>query len=106
MYPYGWIKESGTPPLPHWDCILITGNKEGFLPGDEAEIKVIGVYRRADGDHKYVVVESHRPVEDIGELSEDELSELLRLYPNISEGEGWFGKETAKNCMLHDEKAL
>lgn len=22
-YPYGWIKESGTPPLPHWDCILI-----------------------------------------------------------------------------------
>lgn len=22
--PYGWIKESGTPPLPHWDCILMT----------------------------------------------------------------------------------
>ena len=102
--PYGWIKESGTPPLPHWDCILMT-EKEYEL-GDEVEIKIIGVFQRSDFDHKYVVVEASREIEDIMELEETEWEELHRLYPRIREGEGWFGKEVAEYCMKNHEKAL
>ena len=40
--PYGWIKESGTPPQPHWDCILLSDGD--FSIGDEVEIEVIGVF--------------------------------------------------------------
>lgn len=102
--PYGWIKESGTPPLPHWDCILMT-DKE-FELGDEIEIKVIGVFKRSDFDHKYVVAEISREISDISELSEAEKAELGRLYPRIREGEGWFGRDEAVYCMEHHEKAL
>lgn len=102
--PYGWIKESGTPPLPHWDCILMT-NREYEL-GDEVEIKVIGVFRRGDLDHKYIVVETLREIEDFSELTLEEKEELGRLYPRIREGEGWFGKDEAEFCMKNHEKAL
>ena len=102
--PYGWIKESGTPPKPHWDCILMS-DRDAEL-GDEIEIKVIGVFKRSDFDHKYVVAEVSREITDISQLSEAETEELHRLYPRIREGEGWFGREEAMYCMEHHEKAL
>lgn len=102
--PYGWIKESGTPPMPHWDCLLLT-DKEYDL-GDEVEIKVIGVFKRGDLDHKYVVAEVTREIEDISQITAKEKEELAKLYPRIREGEGWFGIEEAKYCMEHHEKAL
>lgn len=104
MKPYGWIKESGTPPFSHWDCILMT-DKELDL-GDEVEIKVIGVFKRLDFDHKYVVVEDSREIDDISELTAAEREELNKLYPRVSEGEGWFGKEMAEYCMKNHAKAL
>ena len=102
--PYGWIRESGTPPAPHWDCILMADGD--YELGAVVEIRVIGLFRRGDGDHKYVAVETQRPVDDLSELSEDELDQLHRLYPRAGEGEGWFGRETAHFCMAHHEKAL
>ena len=45
-------------------------------------------------------------IDDYAELSPDEKTELCRLYPRIGEGEGWFGKEAAYNCMKHYKKAL
>ena len=101
--PYGWIKESGTPPEPHCDCILMT-NKSYEL-GDEAEVKIIGVFRRSDFDHKYIVVETDRDTDDYSELSSEEKEELCRLYPFIGKGEGWFGKEEALKCMNNHKKA-
>ena len=74
--------------------------------GDEVEIKVIGVFKRTDFDHKYVVVESFRDIQDISELMEDEMDELKKLYPRISEGEGRFGKDIAGYCMKNHEKSL
>ena len=85
--PYGWIKESGTPPGTHWDCILMS-ERDAEL-GDELEVKVIGVFKRADFDHKYIVVEVSREIGDFSELSGAEKEELRRLYPRIGEGEGW-----------------
>ena len=102
--PYGWIKESGTPPEPHWDCILMS-DKDVEL-GDELEIKVIGVFKRNDLDHKYIVVEYDREIGDYSQLQDDEKEELARLYPRIREGEGWFGKTEAEYCMKHNGKAL
>jgi len=103
-YPYGWVKESGTPPAPHCDCMLMS-TKEYDL-GDEVEIKLIGMFKRNDGDHKYIVVEESREVNDYEELSEEEKEALHKLYPRVKEGEGWFGKEEAEYCYVHCEKAL
>ena len=80
-------------------------NKDVEL-GDELEIKVIGVFKRADFDHKYIVVEVDRTIDDFSELSEEEKEELSRLYPRVGEGEGWFGKIEAEYCMEHHKKAL
>ena len=102
--PYGWIKESGTPPKPHWDCILLADGE--FSLGDEVEIEVIGVFRRGDGDHKYIAVETARAISDLSQITEDEREELCRLYPCVREGEGWCGREMAMWCMEHHEKAL
>jgi len=102
--PYGWIKESGTPPEPHWDCILMTDRE--YELGDEVEIEVIGVFKRNDRDHKYVVAESSRAIADLADLTESEMEELRKLYPRIREGEGWFGCTEAKWCMENHEKAL
>ena len=102
--PYGWIRESGTPPLPHWDCILMTESEYDL--GDEVEIRIIGVFRRADLDHKYIAVETARKIDDLSDLAPSEKEELQKLYPRISAGEGWFGKETAQECMRNQKKAL
>ena len=102
--PYGWIKESGTPPQEHWDCILMTENE--YELGDEVPIKVIGLFKRKDLDHKYIVVENDRDINDYSELSLDEKEELSRLYPMVGEGEGWFGRSEAEYCMEHHPKAL
>ena len=74
--------------------------------GEEIEINVIGLFKRKDYDHKYVVAETGRRIDDISELTEAERDELRRLYPRIDEGEGWFGKDVAEYCMEHHEKAL
>ena len=73
---------------------------------DEIAIKVIGVFKRSDLDHKYVVVEVTREVDDFWQLRVEEKEELNRLYPRIREGEGWYGKEEAEYCMMHHQKAL
>ena len=101
--PYGWIKESGTPPAPHWDCMLMSDGE--FALGDEIAVRVIGLFKRSDGDHKYVVVECCRPVSDLFELRDEEQEELQRFYPRARHGEGWFGRDEALWCMEHHKKA-
>ncbi len=103
-YPYGWVKESGTPPAPHCDCMLMSAKEYNL--GDEIEIKLIGMFKRNDGDHKYIVVEASREVNDYTELTEEEIEALHKLYPRVREGEGWFGREDAMWCYEHCEKAL
>ena len=103
-YPYSWIRESGTPPGPHCDCMLMS--RRDCELGDEIDIKIIGVFLRADGDHKYVVVERQRAEEDLAELAEEERQALQRLYPRIGDGEGWLGREKALDCYEHGERAL
>lgn len=91
--PYGWIKESGTPPCEHLDVIVMT-DKEYEL-GDEDRIKIIGVFCRNYGDHKLVGVLENRDVDDFCELTETEKDDMHRLYPREDKGEGWFGRVRA-----------
>ena len=95
--PYGWIKETGTPPCDHLDVIVMT-DKEYEL-GDEDRVKIIGVFKRNDGDHKLVGVLENREINDFSELTETEKGDLHRLYPRESVGEGWFGRECAEEIL-------
>ena len=95
--PYGWIKESGTPPGDHLDVIVIT-DKEYEL-GEEDRVKIIGVFKRNDGDHKLVGVLENRDINDFSELTEEEKEDMRRLYPREDAGEGWFGRECAEEIV-------
>lgn len=95
--PYGWIKESGTPPCAHLDVIVMT-DKEYEL-GEEDRVKIIGVFKRNDGDHKLVGVLENRDVNDLSELTEGEKGDLRRFYPREDVGEGWFGREHAEEIV-------
>lgn len=96
-YPYGWLKESGTPPGKHLDVILIAD--ETYALGDTIEVKIIGVFKRADDDHKLVGALIDHPVDDLNGLEASVLSELNRLYVKLNEGEGWYGKDEANQVI-------
>lgn len=96
-WPYGWIRESGTPPCAHLDVIVMTGKK--YRLGDEERVKIIGVFCRNDGDHKLVGVLEDRDTEDFLQLSETEKADLHRLYPREETGEGWFGRACAEKII-------
>lgn len=95
--PYGWIKESGTPPCKHLDVIIMTDRE--YELGDEDEVRIIGVFCRNDGDHKLVGVRKDRDINDFSELSDTEKENMHRLYPKEDAGEGWFGRERADEII-------
>jgi hypothetical protein len=88
-YPYGWIKESGTPPEQHLDIIFLS--EDHYNLGDESAIKIIGCFVRNDGDNKFIGISPERPENDFCELPEYQVTDLQRLYPRVDPGEGWFG---------------
>lgn len=96
-HPYGWIKESGTPPKSHLDVILLSSVK--YKLGDEIAIKIIGCFMRKDGDNKLIGILPERLETDFHELPEHEKSDLNRLYPCVSDGEGWYGVEMASEII-------
>ncbi|MCM1194083.1 MAG: hypothetical protein NC123_19490 [Butyrivibrio sp.] len=95
--PYGWIKESGTPPCAHLDVIVMTDGE--YELGEEVRVRIIGAFKRSDGDNKLVGVPEDRAVNDFAELSETEKEDLHRLYPREAAGEGWFGRECAEEIV-------
>jgi len=96
-YPYGWIRESGTPPQRHLDVILVSD--EAYELGNSLAVMVIGVFKRADGDHKLVAVPLGSELKDFKELSVQQHENLKRLYPSVDVGEGWFGAHDAKTAI-------
>ena len=99
QYPYGWIKESGTPPESHLDVILLSSGKYNL--GDEAAVKIIGCFVRKDGDNKLISILPERSETDFSELPEVEKADLRRLYPRVSEGEGWYGITKANEIIIN-----
>lgn len=93
---YGWLVGYGTPPEHHLDIFLSTDDPERFELGQSVAVRVIGVFVRNDGDHKLVGVEVDRPERRFDNLSEAERQNLMKLYPRIDPGEGWFSVERAE----------
>ncbi len=101
---YGWIGGSGIPPEPHYDVLLLT--EQVALPGEIIEGWVSGVFFRRDGDHKFVAMDEEFRRKtgnaDIQSLKKEESEELLRLYPEVREGEGWFGADVARDYLANN----
>ncbi len=98
-HPYGWLKGTGTPPGEHLDIYLLSYFDCAL--GDELPVKVVGVFKRNDGDHKLIGIDPDRPETDFAQLPQHEKDDLARLYPRASEGEGWFGREAAGGVIAH-----
>jgi len=95
---YGWIDGYGFPPNKHLDIMIIT--ESNYNLGESIEVKVIGVFIRNDEDHKIIGIESDRIEENWIELPIEEKEMIMNIYPNIREGEGWHGKEKAKEVII------
>jgi len=99
---YGWIGGSGVPPEPHHDVLLFTTHFPAV--GEVLLGYICGVFLRQDNDHKFVAVDneirSTMSTPDLSSLDKAFYEELLRLYPRIDEGEGWYGAETAFSKLL------
>ena len=99
---YGWIGGTGVPPTPHHDVLLFTTHFPAL--GEILLGHICGVFLRQDNDHKFVAVDDeireNMKALDLSSLEKALHAELLRLYPRIDEGEGWFGAETAFSTLL------
>lgn len=89
-FPYGWIKGFGTPPEDHLDVIIVTEND--YQLGQEVKVKIIGIFRRNDGDHKLLAVPESSTYNDINDLKPYEIQTLQAIYPRLEAREGWLGK--------------
>ncbi len=87
-YYYGWITGTGTPPGKHLDIYIIT--ERSLNLGEMVETKIIGVFKRNDGDHKIISVEKDSVINTFSELPENQINNLKGIYPVINIGEGWF----------------
>lgn len=94
--PYGWIKESGAPGGVHLDVIVMAPPGQAYRLGDEVRVRIVGVFRRRDGDNKLVGVPEDRPFLELCALPEAERDDLDRLYPKKAPGEGWCGRKEAE----------
>lgn len=102
---YGWIGGSGTPPQPHFDVLLLTDQKP--QPGEILEGYICGVFLRRDDDFKFVALDvdlGHTvSLPDLSALDDETYKNLMDLYPEIGEGEGWFGAETALDYLKNNK---
>jgi len=101
---YGWIGGTGTPPEFHYDVMLLT--KQDPKPGDVIEGYICGVFFRRDQDHKFVAMDEefrNRVGEaDLRALDKVTHDELMGLYPEVGENEGWYGAEVACNYLVNN----
>lgn len=95
---YGWLVETGTPPEPHLDVLLLSDEK--YRIGDIVMCKVIGYFHRIDADHKLLGIEAYSTINDISELPSEVFRSLLRLYSGKYKGEAWLGRERAEHVYL------
>jgi hypothetical protein len=101
---YGWIGGSGVPPAPHHDVLLFTNQFPAV--GEILVGHICGVFLRQDTDHKFVAVDTeirhNMTTADLSSLDNVFYEELVRLYPRVDEGEGWFGREVAFAQLLKE----
>lgn len=94
---YGWIGGLGTPPDPHCDVILISDRNHQC--GDIIPARVCGIFYRRDEDHKIIAldIEMSKVISnyDLFSIDEERYNEITGIYPEVAEGEGWYGAQEA-----------
>lgn len=106
---YGWIAGTGVPPGLHHDVFVLTD--QHLSPGDVVVCSLCGMFKRSDGDHKFValaadLLEKGEPAE-LHLLSERRRTALFAVYPVVGPDEGWLGadvaaRELSANPPTHD----
>ena len=94
---YGWIVGYGTPPDRHLDVFVPT--EAVYSLGQKVAIRIVGCFRRGDGDHKLIAVESSRPEQTLSGLPQPERSMLDAIYPEIREGDAWLEHDDAVDLI-------
>jgi inorganic pyrophosphatase len=101
---YGWIGGTGLPPEPHFDVLLCT--RQSPRPGEVLHGFICGMFKRHDGDHKFVAVDdeicARLPSLDLTALEKRVFEELLCLYPQIGPDEGWYCAESAISYLKNN----
>ena len=104
---YGWLGGMGAPPEPHYDILLLT--TQNPQPGDILLGYICGAFYRRDGDHKFVALDAELrntvARADLASLDNTTYDELMRLYPQINENEGWRGAEEALSYLKQNKPA-
>lgn len=104
---YGWIGGLGAPPEPHYDVLFLTAQNP--QPGDIVLGYICGVFYRRDGDHKFVALDTQLRSTvvqaDLTALDKAIYDELMRLYPQVGEKEGWYGAEEAFSYLKQNKPA-
>ncbi len=94
----GWVAGFGEPPAPHFEVLVLTNAQP--QPGEVLEVRVAGLFKRAEGDHELLAVDVHESpphgAVDLQDLPTPTLAMLDRLYPEVGAGEGWYGVEEAR----------
>ena len=101
---YGWIGGIGSPPRPHFDILLLT--RQNPPAGEVLLGYVCGVFYRRDGDHKLLAIDTewNNTVSkaSLSHLDKSTYEELMNLYPDISENEGWQDREEACSYLIQN----
>jgi len=102
---YGWIGGTGCPPAPHFDVLLLT--HQAPQPGEVIHGFICGMFKRRDGDHKFVAVDdqirAEIPRADLNALKKPAFEDLLCLYPLIGQDEGWYSAEVARSYLNNNQ---
>jgi len=103
---YGWIVGYGVPPLKHLDIMVPTTGE--YSLGDTVQVRIVGCFKRNDGDHKFVAIEATRNERTLSELPEHEQTMLYRQYPEVCEHEARLehGEAVALLQSLSDSGSL
>lgn len=94
---YGWIVGFGTPPAEHIDVMVPTANE--YSLGSTVRIRIVGCFKRSDGDDKYVAIEATRQEQTLSELPESERLMLFRQYPDVREHGAWLEHRAASSKL-------
>ena len=90
---YGWVDGYGAPPEKHLDVFVLTDQTYDY--GEIVLAKLVGVFKRADGEHKLICIGINRVENDFFELGEEERQQMYRIYDGNFEGDEWLGQEDA-----------
>lgn len=94
---YGWVDGYGAPPEKHLDVFVLTEQNHDY--GEIVLAKLVGVFKRSDGDHKLICIEMNRDENEFFELNEDERQQLLRVYNKNLDGDEWLGQKDALEIL-------